>query len=153
MLVRERDASEEAPLGGVHKPVIGMVAPAMADDHHLPSDGWRVRGPGFADRCLEHQGPWWKEFLDGAGNREKSRQTLYHVLQTHTATSRTKRGGRETMASRALGETTCSGSRATEGICRKNTLHQPTYATPRQLYHHKQHKDRHPNQLTGPTTI
>ena len=42
MLVRERDASEEAPLGGVHEPVIGMVAPAMADDHHLPSDGWRV---------------------------------------------------------------------------------------------------------------
>ena len=28
-------------------------------------------------------------------HRGKSRQTLYHVLQTHTATSRTKRGGRE----------------------------------------------------------
>ena len=44
MLVRERDASEEAPLGGVRIPVIGMVAPAMADDHHLPSDGWRSEG-------------------------------------------------------------------------------------------------------------
>ena len=33
VLVRERDASEEAPLSGVHKTVIGMVAPAMADDH------------------------------------------------------------------------------------------------------------------------
>ena len=33
MLVRERDASEEAPLSGVHKPVISMMAPAVADDH------------------------------------------------------------------------------------------------------------------------
>ena len=32
MLVRERDASEEASLSGVHVPVVGMVAPAMADD-------------------------------------------------------------------------------------------------------------------------
>ena len=42
MLVRERDASEEAPLSRVHKPVVGMVASAMADYHHLSSDGWRV---------------------------------------------------------------------------------------------------------------
>ena len=39
MLVGERDASEKAPLGGVRIPVIGVVAPAMADDDHLASDG------------------------------------------------------------------------------------------------------------------
>ena len=42
MLVQERDASEEASLSGVHVSVIGMVAPAVADYHHLSSDGWRV---------------------------------------------------------------------------------------------------------------
>ena len=42
MLVRERDASEEAPLGGVRVPVVGVIAPAMTDDDHLASDGWGV---------------------------------------------------------------------------------------------------------------
>ena len=39
MLVCERNASEKAPLSGVRIPVIGVVAPAMADDDHLASDG------------------------------------------------------------------------------------------------------------------
>ena len=39
MLVGERDASEKAPLSGVRIPVIGVVAPAMADDDHLASNG------------------------------------------------------------------------------------------------------------------
>jgi len=39
MLVRERNASEKAPMGGVRIPVVGVVAPAMADDDHLTSDG------------------------------------------------------------------------------------------------------------------
>jgi hypothetical protein len=40
--VGERDASEEAPLGGVRIPVVGVMAPAITDDYHLASDGWRV---------------------------------------------------------------------------------------------------------------
>ena len=39
MLVGERDASEKAPMSGVRIPVIGVVAPAMADDDHLASNG------------------------------------------------------------------------------------------------------------------
>ena len=39
MLVRERDAGEEAPLGGVYVPVVGVMAPAMTDDDHSASDG------------------------------------------------------------------------------------------------------------------
>ena len=42
MFVRERNTNEETPLGGVRVPVIDVMAPAMTDDHHLPSDGWRV---------------------------------------------------------------------------------------------------------------
>ena len=100
----------------------------------------------------------------------KSRQALYHVLQTHTATRRAKRGGWKAMAARTSGETTPSGGSATGGICRNNTFHQPTHVTSSQLYslrfllrfrfsflsqlyHNKQHKDRHPIQLARPTTI
>ena len=57
------------------------------------------------------------------------------------------------MAARTSGETISSGGSATGGIRRSNTSHQPTHATSIQLYHHKQHKDCHPIQLTGPTTI
>ena len=39
MLVGERDTSEKAPLSGVRIPVIGVVAPAVADDDHLASNG------------------------------------------------------------------------------------------------------------------
>jgi hypothetical protein len=39
MFVGERNASEKAPMGGVRVAVIGVVAPAMADDDHLASDG------------------------------------------------------------------------------------------------------------------
>ena len=42
MFVGERDAREEAPLGGAHVPVVGVMAPAITDDHHLSSDGWRI---------------------------------------------------------------------------------------------------------------
>ena len=39
MLVRECDASEEAPLGGVRVPVVGVMAPAVANDYYLASNG------------------------------------------------------------------------------------------------------------------
>ena len=42
MLIRERDAGEESPLGRVRVPVVGVMAPAITDDYHLASDGWRV---------------------------------------------------------------------------------------------------------------
>ena len=42
MLVQECDACEEAPLGGVCVPVVGMMAPAVADDYHLASYRGRV---------------------------------------------------------------------------------------------------------------
>ena len=41
-LVRERNAIEEAPLGGVRVPVVGVMTPAMTNDYHLASDGWGV---------------------------------------------------------------------------------------------------------------
>ena len=58
MLVRERDASEEALLGGVHEPVIGMVNPRWlmiticppmgggSEDRVLLMGAWSTRVPG-----------------------------------------------------------------------------------------------------------
>ena len=55
MAVRKGDAREESSLGGVHVPVVGMVAPAVADDDHLASNWRGFRGAGFDDRCLENK--------------------------------------------------------------------------------------------------
>ena len=52
MFVRERNTSKESSLGGVSIPVIDMMAPLVADNHHLAADGWRVRWASFGDRCL-----------------------------------------------------------------------------------------------------
>jgi hypothetical protein len=52
MFVEERNAIEEAPLGGVRVPVVSVMASATTDDYHLASDGWRVRRASFGDGCL-----------------------------------------------------------------------------------------------------
>ena len=55
MAVGKGDACEESSFGGVHVPVVGMMAPSVADDDHLASDWRGFRGAGFDDRCLENK--------------------------------------------------------------------------------------------------
>ena len=40
MAVGKGDAREESSLSGVHVPVVGVVAPAVADDDELASNWW-----------------------------------------------------------------------------------------------------------------
>jgi hypothetical protein len=58
---------EEAAVGRVSVPVVGVVAPAVADEDELASKWWGVEVVGFGDRGLENQGARWKEFTDGGG--------------------------------------------------------------------------------------
>ena len=68
MGVGDGNASEESTAGRVGVPVIGVVAPAVADDDELASNGWGVGVMGFGDGGLEDQGARWEEFADGGGN-------------------------------------------------------------------------------------
>ena len=45
-----------------------MVAPALADDDELSTDGGRVGGAGFGNGGLEDEGAGRKEFADGSCN-------------------------------------------------------------------------------------
>ena len=45
--------------GRVGVPVIGVVAPAVADDDELASNGWGVEVMGFGDGGLEDQSARW----------------------------------------------------------------------------------------------
>ena len=68
VFVGEGDSSEKSTMRGVLVPVIGVVAPAVADQDHLATNrGW-VIGPGFGDGGLEDEGAWWEELSDGAGD-------------------------------------------------------------------------------------
>ena len=60
MFVRQGDASEESALRGVLIPVVGVVAPSVADEDHLSSNQARVRVALFADGGLENEGAWWQ---------------------------------------------------------------------------------------------
>ena len=42
-----------------------MVAPALADDDELSTNGGRVTGAGFDDGCVENKGARREEFADG----------------------------------------------------------------------------------------
>ena len=55
MAVRKGDAREESSLSGVHVPVVGMVAPSVADDDHLASNRRWFRVAGFDDGRLENK--------------------------------------------------------------------------------------------------
>ena len=61
MFVGQGDTSEESALRGVLIPVVGVVAPPVADEDHLPSNWAGVRVALFADRGLENEGAWWQE--------------------------------------------------------------------------------------------
>ena len=60
MFVRQGDTSEESALCGVLIPVVGVMAPPVADEDHLPSNRAGVRGALFADGGLENEGAWWQ---------------------------------------------------------------------------------------------
>ena len=47
-------------LRGVLIPVVGVVAPPVADEDHLPSNRAGVRVALFTDRGLEDEGAWWQ---------------------------------------------------------------------------------------------
>ena len=59
MFVRQGDTSEESALRGVLIPMIGVVAPPVANENHLSSDRAGIRGALFADWGLEDEGAWW----------------------------------------------------------------------------------------------
>ena len=70
MFVRQGDTSEETALRGVLIPVVGVVAPSVADENHLASDRAGVRAALFADWGLEDEGTWWQERPDCVGDGE-----------------------------------------------------------------------------------
>jgi hypothetical protein len=51
--VGDGNAREESTAGRVGVPVIGVVAPAVADDDELASNRWGVEVMGFGDGGLE----------------------------------------------------------------------------------------------------
>ena len=53
--VGKGDAREESSLSGVRVPVVGMMAPSVADDDHLASNQPWVRRAGFDDGPLENK--------------------------------------------------------------------------------------------------
>jgi len=55
MTVGKGDAREESSLSGVRVPVVGMVAPSVADDDHLASNRRWFRMAGFDDGRLENK--------------------------------------------------------------------------------------------------
>jgi hypothetical protein len=59
MTVGEDDTREESSLSGVRVPVVGMMAPSVADDDHLASNRRWVRGAGLDDGRLENQSARW----------------------------------------------------------------------------------------------
>ena len=60
MFVSQGDTSEESALRGVLIPVVGVVAPSVADEDHLSSNRAGVRVALFVDRGLENEGAWWQ---------------------------------------------------------------------------------------------
>ena len=59
MFVRQGDTSEETALREVLIPVVCVVVPPVADEHHLPSDRAGIRGALFANWGLEDESAWW----------------------------------------------------------------------------------------------
>jgi hypothetical protein len=55
MTVGKGDAREESLLSEVHVPVIGIIAPSVADDDSLPSNRWWFRWTGYDDGRLENK--------------------------------------------------------------------------------------------------
>ena len=58
MTVGKGDARKESSLSGVHVPVVGMVAPSVADDDHLASNRRWFRRAGFDDGRLGNKSAW-----------------------------------------------------------------------------------------------
>ena len=80
MFVRQGDASEETALRGVLIPVVGVVAPSVADENYLSSDRTAVRRALFADWSLEDESAWWQERPDCVGDGESFPFCLACVL-------------------------------------------------------------------------
>ena len=70
VFVRQDDTREETTSRGVLIPVVGEVAPPVADENHLASDRTGVRGALFADWSLEDESAWWQERPDCIGDGE-----------------------------------------------------------------------------------
>ena len=66
--VGQGDSCEKASSCGVSVPVVGLGAPALADDDELSTNGGRVSGAGFGDGGLEDEGARGKQFADGGGD-------------------------------------------------------------------------------------
>ena len=82
MAVRKGDAREESSLSGVRVPVVGMMAPSVADDDHLASNRRWVRRAGFDDRRLENKSARREELTNGVGYCESLSFGLSRVLET-----------------------------------------------------------------------
>ena len=59
MTVGKGYAREESSLSGVRVPVVGMMAPPVADDDYLASNRRWVRRAGFDDGRLENKSARW----------------------------------------------------------------------------------------------
>ena len=57
--VGKGDVREEFSLSGVRVPVVGMMAPSVADDDHLAFNRRWIRRAGFDDGRLENKSAWW----------------------------------------------------------------------------------------------
>ena len=82
MAVGKGDAREESSFGGVHVPVVGMMAPSVADDDHLASNRRWVRRAGFNDGCLENKSARREKLANGLGYCESLSFGLSRVLET-----------------------------------------------------------------------
>ena len=66
---------------GVRVPLVGVVAPAVADDYHLTANWRGVRWFDLDDGGLENQRSWGKEFTDEVGDDESFPFSLSGVLE------------------------------------------------------------------------
>ena len=69
-------------MSGVRVPVVGMMAPSVADDDHLASNRRWVRRVGFNDGRLENKSARREELADGVGYCESLSFGLSRVLET-----------------------------------------------------------------------
>ena len=92
MAVGKGDAREESSLSGVRVPVVGMMAPSLADDDHLPSNRRWVRRAGFDDGRLENKSARREELANGVGYCESLSFGLSRVLETEVVDLRGCKG-------------------------------------------------------------
>ena len=66
---------------GVSVPVVGMVAPALADNDELSTDGGRVGGAGLGNGGLEDEGAGREKFADGGCDGLSFAFSLSRILE------------------------------------------------------------------------